>query len=250
MISDGARVTQGTSAPNALPGLVGAPDKAAQPGQPRFDRNDFQSGKLGEHAFGDHALQLAFERRRLRHIILDVIRRPSDRRRCVAIGAPRHAHRSAIPAAPPPIDRPELAPAQRDLARHQHQHLHEPVIVGAPFDFGYRHLGIVGGNDDRRAQPRITAQPRVANPIVGRAAKHRRHVLAVHDLGAIQAVENAKSRLIAIQHVRLHGLQRRPRFSVLIEFPVGATGKRRVLGIAGEAEVQAVERPHRNHFAQ
>jgi hypothetical protein len=49
--------------------------------------------------------------------------------------------------------------------------------------------------------------------------------------------------------MRLHRFERRSRFSSLIERPVGTARQRRVLGIAGEVQVQTVERAHRDHLA-
>ena len=72
---------------HAFPGLVGTPDKSAKPGQAGLDRDNFQIGKLREYALGNHALQLIFERRRLRDIVLDIIRRPADWCRRIAVGA-------------------------------------------------------------------------------------------------------------------------------------------------------------------
>ena len=133
------------------------------------------------------------------------------------------------------IDWPELPASERDLAGHQHQHLHEAHVVGASFDFGNRKLGIMCRDHDRRAQARIPAEPMITDPIVGGAAEHGGHVFAVHDLGTVQAVENAKPRLVTIQHMRLHRFQRRSRLLVAVELPVRAARQRRVLGIARKA---------------
>ena len=68
---------------HAFPGLVGAPDEAAQPGQPRFDRTTFSPGNLANTPSRDQALQLVLERGGLRDVVLDVVGRPARR----AVGA-------------------------------------------------------------------------------------------------------------------------------------------------------------------
>ena len=148
-----------------------------------------------------------------------------------------------------PVDRPELPPAERDLAGDQHKHLHETKIVGTALDFRDRKLGIVRRDHDGGAQPWIAAQPLVADPVVGRPAERRGHVFAVKDLCAIEAVENSEARLIAIEHMRLHRFQRRSRLSPMIERPIWAARQRRVLWIAGETEVETIERANPDHLA-
>ena len=57
------------------------------------------------------------------------------------------------------------------------------------------------------------------------------------------------ARPIAIDHVLLHGFERRAGLAAAVELPIGTTGKWGVLRITGKAQIQAVERTNRDHFA-
>ena len=120
--------------PHAAPGLVGPPQQRRQPGEARFDQHQLERGELLEHALGEEAQQLRFERRRLRDVILHPVRRPARRGRRMAIGAAGvNADREPVLFGRR-IDRPIGAAAEQHLAHGKQQHLHEAAVGREPLD--------------------------------------------------------------------------------------------------------------------
>ena len=99
------------------------------------------------------------------------------------------------------IDRPVLPPPQRQLARHQQQHLDEPPVGGAALDLRHRQFGILLRHHDRGAQPGVAVQPLARDPVVHRACHGGAKVLAERRLHAIEAVADGDAGAERVQRL-------------------------------------------------
>ena len=86
------------------------------------------------------------------------------------------------------VDRPPVPASERPLLHGQQQDLHEAPILGAALDLVDREFDVLRRHHDRGAQPRIAVEPFLGDPVVERAREGRRHVLAEHELDAIEAI--------------------------------------------------------------
>ena len=109
------------------------------------------------------------------------------------------------------VDRPEMPAAERHLLHRQHQHLDEALVLGAAFDLVDRVFDVLHRHHDRSAQPRIAVEPFLDDPVVDRAGERLRHVLAVQELHAVEAIEDRGAGLPAVAHLggELCGVGRR-----------------------------------------
>ena len=76
------------------------------------------------------------------------------------------------------------------------------------------------GNDNRCAQARIAIEPFLREPIIGRLAKGQAHVLAKHDLCAMDAIAHGELELEMIKHFRFEVAEMRSRQSAARGLPI------------------------------
>ncbi len=207
---------------------------------PELDQHDAKRRELVEHALGDQADELGLKPRRLADIILHIVRGPADGGgRMVLRAAGVHPDRQSVPLGRR-VDRPVQPPAERRVAAHQHQHLHEAPIGGAALDLLDRELGVAGVDKDRGSQARVAVEPFARHPFVHRAGKSGAHVLAEHRERAVQAVADRVARAECVERLGLHGFQLRGGVP-LLRPPIGAGVAGIVRRIGGE--VEAVDAP-------
>ena len=187
--------------PHAAPGLVGAPHPGRQPGHAGFHQHDLQPRKLDEHAFGNQTVQHAGKSGRPRNVIFQIIRRPTEIGRRMPVRAAGVNPDRQIKLLGHAINRPVLAPAQRNLLHFPDQHLDEARIGRATFDLTCCEFGAVHRHDDRRAQPWIAIEPFLRHPIIDRPAERRRQIFTENRLGAMQNVTDRVPRAEPVQRL-------------------------------------------------
>ncbi len=103
-----------------------------------------------------------------------------------------------------PVDRPEHALAERLLAHRHQQHLHETWVGRAAVDLVDGPLDALGGDDDRRAQARITIEPLGADPVIDGLGERRAQVLVADQLQGVEAIADGEREVVGIEQ-RLGG---------------------------------------------
>ena len=178
---------------HAAPGFAGAPQQVRQPGEARFAQHQPQRWKLLEHALGEEAQELRFERRRLRDVVLHPVGRPARRHRRVPVGA------AGVDADGEPVlfgrrvDRPVWPASEQHVAHGEQQHLDETPIRRHSLDLGDRALRIVHRHQDGGAEPRLAVEQLLRDPVVDGGAQRHRHVLVEQRDGAVQHVADGEA---------------------------------------------------------
>ena len=103
---------------------------------------------LAEHALANHAGQRGLEALRLRGIVFGIIGRPAHRHDWMTIAAAGMDCYRQTMALGGGVDWPIVALAQRHLAVHQHEHLHEALVRSAALDFIHREFGVLHRHHD------------------------------------------------------------------------------------------------------
>ena len=193
MISAGDRSIQGTSGRTPRQDLLVRHSRFGSQVKPDSISTSSQRRELLEHALGEEAQQLRFERGRLRDIILDAMGRPARRHRRMAVGA------AGVDADGEPelfrggVDRPIGSAAQQHVAHREQQHLDEAAVRRHALDLGDRVRGIVHRHQDRRAQPRLAVEQFLPDPVVDGGAERHRHVLVEQRDRAMQHVADGEA---------------------------------------------------------
>jgi hypothetical protein len=113
---------------------------------------------------------LVLESGGLQNLVLEVIRRPTRTGWRMAEGrAGVNADGQAV-LFRGAIDRPETAMAERPVAHHQQQHLHEALIRSTALDLGDGEFHVLRRHQDRSAQPRFAIEPLMGDPAINRLA--------------------------------------------------------------------------------
>ena len=165
------------------------------------------------------------EAERLGGVVLQVVAGPARAGDGVVVaGAGVDADREAV-ALGGGIDRPVDRLAERLLAEHQHQDLHEARIAGAALDLLHRALGRLHRQHHRAPEPGVLGEPFRRQPVVEGAREGRGQVLVAERLHREQAVADGMGEAEAVER-RLRGLDGIGIGAALA--PVGAHGERRI----------------------
>ena len=178
---------------------------------------------------------MRFERRRLRDVVLDPVRRPARRHRRVPIGAAGVDADGESVLLRGGVDRPVGAAAEQHVAHGEQQHLDEAAILRHALDLRDRELRIVHRHQDRRAQPRLAVEQFLRDPVVDGGAQRHRHVLVEQRDRAMQHVadgEPAAERIERLAADHVEGAAGQPRRLP----PVRPRAERRIRRIARQVE--------------
>ncbi|MGY3198559.1 hypothetical protein ACVIWU_007925 [Bradyrhizobium sp. USDA 4509] len=141
------------------------------------------------------------------------------------------------------VDRPVVPLAKRHVAHHQHQHLHEALVLRTALDLGDRLLDALHRDHDRAAQAIVLVEPFLDQPVVQRAAERIGHVLGEHHLHAVERIADAVGRAELVERLPLHVRKARARLA-LRWTPVRPRRDRRIGRIGLRDQVGHAARRH------
>ena len=200
-ISAGERSTQGISVRAPRQNFENRHRKPGSQVTPDSISTTFSFGYLANTPSVIRLVDLSLKALRLAGVVLDIVRRPAERRHRVAVVRARmDAERQPVPLGRRE-DRPMMPPPERHLLHRQHHDLHEAPVLGAALDLVDRVFDVLHRHDDRGAQARIAVEPFLGDPVVQRAVEGARHVLVVDELHAIEAVADRVARVPLVEHL-------------------------------------------------
>ena len=97
--------------------------------------------------------------------------------------------------------------AERPVAHHQQDDLHEALIRRAAFDLGSGKIGVLRWHQDRSAQPRFVVEPFARDPSIDGPAQRGRHIGVEQCDRAVQHIGDGEAGAEWLQRLRPHGVE-------------------------------------------